>query len=684
MVQKSIFVLLLFIINAPWSSTFAQDSIAVLSANLLEDLLENDDEANYDFFSLYEDLQVYLKNPLNINTAKEDDLQGLQLLSDIQISDILDYRQNYGPFLSKYELQTIPSLDFGVLNALVPLVTEGGERKNHSLKSIFKESSSNVFFKWKQVLQQRKGFEDGSYLGDPNHFFARYNFNSGRNVRAGFTMEKDPGEQFFTGSNKKGFDYYTGFIHLRDVLPIFHTLNLGDYTISMGQGLIVHNSFGGGKSSFVTNIKRGGRAIRPYSSVNEANFFRGIAGATSLSPHLDLTLFGSRKFIDASIDPDSTIDAGFERFSSIIVDGFHRTEREIEKRNAVSQTAVGGILKYSKRNFSVAFNGMRQKFSFPLENTDQLYKKFRFTGDELTNLSLDFTYRYRNFNLFGEVGRSDNGGMATLLGGLISVGKNTDLAISYRDYAKDYQVLNANAFSEASLPINERGIYLGIRTKLNKSFIASIYYDMWTNPWLRFQVDAPSVGKEYLFKLEYNKKRRVNAYFQYRFEQKQRNAPGDSGSKIDGLVTRGQHRARFNITNTLNKSFKLRNRIEVTYFDNSIEKTNGYLLYQDIIYKPLGKPYSFTARYSIFDTDGFDTRIYTYENDILYEFSIPFYADKGSRFYLNWRQKIGRKITLEARYSRTYFNNRESIGSSGQFIDGNVRSEIKTQIKYKF
>ena len=56
----------------------------------------------------------------------------------------------------------------------------------------------------KRVLQERKGFKDGSYLGDPNHLFARYNFSSGRNVRAGITMEKDPGEKFFSGNNKNG------------------------------------------------------------------------------------------------------------------------------------------------------------------------------------------------------------------------------------------------------------------------------------------------------------------------------------------------------------------------------------------------------------------------------------------------------------------------------------------------
>ena len=661
-----------------------QDSIAVLSANLLEDLLENNDEGTFDFFSLYEDLQVYLKNPININKASVEDLEGLQLLSDIQITDILEYRERFGPFLSKYELQTIPSLDFGVLSALVPLVTEGGEKRNYSLKSIMEESRSNMFLKWKYVLQERKGFKDGSYLGDPNHLFARYNFNSGKNVRAGFTMEKDPGEQFFTGSNKSGFDYYTGFLHLRDILPIFHTLNIGDYTMSMGQGLIVHNSFGGGKTSFVTNIKRGGRAIRPYSSVNEGNFFRGIAAASNISDNIELTAFASRKSIDASVETDTMIDAGFSRFTSIIVDGFHRTEREIEKENAAIQTSMGGILKYKTRNFSVAFNTLHQTFSLPLENDEQLYRKFRFSGNQLTNMSLDFSYRYKNFNLFGEAARSDNGGTALLSGALISIGRNTDLALAYRNYAKDYQVLNANAFSEVSFPINEKGAYIGILSRISKHFTASMYFDMWSHPWLRFQVDAPSSGREYLFKIEYNKKRRFNAYFQYRYEEKQRNQSGGSESKIDGLSQRGQHRARLNTTNTLSKSLKLRNRVEFTLFDNAGDRTDGYLLYQDIIYKPLGRSFSFTARYAIFDTDGFDTRIYTFENDILYEFSIPFYADKGTRFYINWRQRFGRKVTLEARYSRTYYDNREDIGSAGQLIDGNVRSEVKAQVRYNF
>ena len=206
---------------------------------------------------------------------------------------------------------------------------------------------------------------------------------------------------------------------------------------------------------------------------------------------------------------------------------------------------------------------------------------------------------------------------------------------------------------------------------------------MWQYPWLRFQVDAPSRGKEFLFKVEYNEKRKLNAYIQYRIEQKQRNGNNEL-SKIDPLISTIQHRGRLHISHTLNKNLKLRNRFEVSYFNFDGQASNGYMIYQDIIYKPIGRSYSFTARYALFDTDGFDTRIYTYENDILYEFSIPFYADRGTRYYINWRQKFGRHLTFEFRYSKTYYQNRETISSGGQFIDGNTRSEIKAQVKYKF
>ena len=46
----------------------------------------------------------------------------------------------------------------------------------------------------------------------------------------------------------------------------------------------------------------------------------------------------------------------------------------------------------------------------------------------------------------------------------------------------------------------------------------------------------------------------------------------------------------------------------------------GYLIYQDVVYKPKSSPFSFSFRYGLFDTDSYNSRIYAYENDILYVF----------------------------------------------------------------
>ncbi|NNF32830.1 MAG: helix-hairpin-helix domain-containing protein, partial [Saprospiraceae bacterium] len=87
---------------------------------------------------------------------------------------------------------------------------------------------------------------------------------------------------------------------------------------------------------------------------------------------------------------------------------------------------------------------------------------------------------------------------------------------------------------------------------------------------------------------------------------------------------------------------------------------------------------------ALFDTDDFDSRIYAFENDIQYEFRIPFYQMKGTRMYLFARYKATRRMTLEARIDRTFLTDAEEIGSGGEEILGNKRNEIKAQMIYRW
>ena len=73
-----------------------------------------------------------------------------------------------------------------------------------------------------------------------------------------------------------------------------------------------------------------------------------------------------------------------------------------------------------------------------------------------------------------------------------------------------------------------------------------------------------------------------------------------------------------------------------------------------------------------------------YENDILYEFSIPFYQYKGSRYYIKAKYRFSRLLGAEMRVSRTHLNNRDTNGSAGQTINGPDKTEVKVLLKFRF
>ncbi|MEZ4911901.1 MAG: helix-hairpin-helix domain-containing protein, partial [Saprospiraceae bacterium] len=441
------------------------------------------------------------------------------------------------------------------------------------------------------------------------------------------------------------------------------------------------NDFGVGKSSYVMNVKRAGRSLRPYSSVNEVNFYRGVGMTLTPVKDVEATIFGSYKPVDATLRTDTLENTDFDYFGTVRQDGYHRTESEISNKNSLYQSNAGLKVKYKSRKFEVGLNTLYTHFSVPLIKDNQLYKKYLFAGQNLINASIDYGFRWRNINLFGEAAISDNGGKAMTNGALISLDKRLDMSVVMRNFAPDFHSLNGNAFSESSLPINEEGIYMGFELRPARKFTLSAYVDFWSHPWLGYRRDGLADGKEFLIKLQYVEKRKLEFYIQYRYEKKYLNSSGIE--KIDFPQAQVLQRLRGHLSYKLTKEWEIRDRIEMSDFFKG-NGSRGYLMYQDIIFKPIAKPFSFNARFSIFDIQSFDARIYTYENDILYEFYIPFYQNKGTRFYVNTRYRLARNYTFELRYGRVYYENVNSIGSGNELINGNIRSEIKAQIKLKF
>lgn len=681
--------------------------------NILIDSDSESDAENAE--SVSQTLEDYLNRPLNINKVTAEELEDFPFLSAQQISGILKYRDNYGPYINLYELQAVPEIDVKTAKQLAPFFRMKDLMSyNVPLGALLVKGNHTVIMRYQQVLQQQAGYvpkdtlEDGSvvsrYKGSQARLYARYRYNYGNKISYGITAEKDPGEDFFTGSNKKGFDFYSAHFYLRNT-GIFKHIALGDYEVRLGQGLVVATGLASRKSAFVMNVSHQGPPIKPYTSVNEATFMRGAATTIGIKKW-ELTVFGSYRKLDgnvsAAVADTTTIDpegeGGTEETTpednftdsnlatSIQTSGFHRTDSEIDDRGALTQLNGGGSFGYKSRQFTLCGNMLYSKFNKTFNPSDQPYNLYRFDRDQLINASIDYKYIYRNLNFFGETAVSDNGGVASINGVLAGLSPQTFLSVVHRYITPNYQYhpLFGNGFTENSRPVNEHGLFVGAIFKPIKYWTINAYADMYRFPWLRSTASAPSYGSDYLLKVVYQPERTVEMYAQYRYESKMDNA-NDDEVIFDYLTPHIRSSLRYQIQYKITPDLTLRSRAEWSWFeDGTNPKENGYAIMQDIMYKPLSKPYSFNARFALFDTDSYNTRIYAYENDVLYQFSIPPYNNQGTRFYLNVRLKPMRHMDIWLRYAQTHYTNINEIGSGNELISGKNRSEIKAMVRYVF
>jgi hypothetical protein len=100
------------------------------------------------------------------------------------------------------------------------------------------------------------------------------------------------------------------------------------------------------------------------------------------------------------------------------------------------------------------------------------------------------------------------------------------------------------------------------------------------------------------------------------------------------------------------------------------------LLLQDLIYRFNSIPCSIWCRYCIFNTDGWDSRLYTYENDLLYSYNIPSLSGRGCRSYIMVKWGIGYLAEMRVKYGLTELFEREMASED--------KHEVKLQLKIRF
>ncbi len=698
--KKGVIALLLLLATIRVSAQKEDD--AVLKQRIIEQRIETiveslDENIELDYTVLFDDFKYFLEHPINLNKATERELKQLYLLTDVQIFNLFDHLKTHGALREIYELQAVKGWDLYTIQTLLPFIRVGEklEATQWKLRDVFSEGSHDWFMRYSRVLEEQRGYSEvdpetlaanpnARYLGSPDRLYSRYRFRFRNNLSIGFTADKDAGEEFFRGSQAQGFDFYSAHLFYEDK-GWLRRVAVGDFQAQFGQGLTLWTGFGFGKSPFVMNAKRNAIGLRPYTSVDENLFFRGGA-ATFGHKNLELTVLYSDKYVDANVSARDTLDNEQLQFtvSSFNLSGLHRTPRELERKRSLRETNIGGNLTYRTRRLSLGVTALHTEYGADIARNLRLYNQFEFNQSQNFVAGFDYNYIFRNLNFFGEISRSANGGIATVNGLVAALDNRLSLVIMQRYFSRDYHTLYANAFAERSRPTNESGLYMGLEFRPSRQWLITGYADQYRFPWLSYLVDAPSSGHEYLVQVTHKPTRKSEYYLRWRKRSKGRNQRG-SDARINEPVTWEQEFIRFHAAYNVHPNLTLKSRVEFTSYQlEGNDRENGFLIYQDFVWKKIGSPVTFSGRYALFDIESFNARLYAFENDVLYFFNIPAYFNRGQRVYGMIKWRITKGVDFWLRYSRWTYLDRTSIGSGLETIDGNRRSDIRAQLRLRF
>ncbi len=653
--------------------------------DIIEEIAQNY-EIEVDFSVLYDNLALYYAQPLNLNTATLDELQQIHFLNDIQIQNLLKYRDEFGEIYSIYELLQIDGIsrnDVQLLNSFVFVGTNEDDGRNiFSAKKALKYGNHEIFARSQWIGEKQAGYgNDASqkYLGNQLKYYTKYRFYYSNKMSFGIVAEKDAGEEFFKGTQKNGFDYYSAHLIISDI-GFFKDIAIGDYQIQAGQGLILWSGFGTAKSSMVLNTSKKAFGIKKYSSTDENLFYRGAA-TTVKYKNLSFTAFGSLKKIDGQLQYDSLAD--FNKTTlSLDATGLHTTTNELAGKDIANEWIFGGILNVSKKKWVTGINFVSTNYEYPLSYSEQTYNYYKTENDKNICGSFDYKYFGNTVVLSGEAAVTDQKAFAFVNTASIDLVKQVKLAVLHRHYSNNFYALRGNGFAEGN-PQAEKGLYFGIEIYPYQNWKISAYYDSFKFTWLKFGTNSPSHGADYFLQADYNPLRNFSISFRWKSETKLVN--NNTDSYIAQQLPATKQSARLHFKYRYAENFDFKTRIEYSFYAQDGQNTQeGYLIYQDANYSFNKFPLQLSFRYAIFNTTSWDSRIYAYETDVLYGFSVPAFYSKGSRIYLVLKTSPTSFCDLWFKIARTNYSEFETLGSGLAEIEGNTKTEYKIQLRFRF
>ncbi len=654
-------------------------------AEVQEDILEalnslDPTDPNFNPELLTQLLQDLAANPININDAGKGDLLPVPGV-DLRIAKaIVTYRKNVKPFESMEELLEVPGIGPATLGRMRPYVTIGSgldlsKTLYTSVDYWTTGGEFEVFSRYQQELQTERGYRipdsAGGYLGSPVKYYQRFKYESAH-ISINLTQQKDAGE---TLRGSTGFNYNSYHLALKDN-GLLRMFVVGDYSLAFGQGLILWpgRSFGKGRNVIGTG-NRNGQGLDPYTSSQETNAFRGAAA--TVGNKLQITGFYSlRNYSASTVGLDST--RIFQK------DGYLQTQNDLADYNNLKMRTWGGRVQYELPIGFLGVTGYRAIFDKYIFAGTRTADRYEFSGRTASAFGFDYRLLVGPTIVFGEIGRSQNNAYGFVTGVESPLGENTEIMLVYRNYAKNFQSILGNGFGESGgEPHNEKGIYIGLRHAVNEKITLSAYFDQFRSPAPSFSAGQTTKGYDWFGLIEVNLSPDLQFYIQAENEVEdiEYQVINEFGREVVRLGDEARGGIRAQVQYRVNRKVRLRTRGEVIRARRPGENVSyGYLIFQDIRLTPSEK-ITIDARVTVFDTESYASRLYQFENGLLYVLSNQLLYGQGERLYATVNYEPLPWLELWAKFGVTIFENRRRISSGLGQIEGKVQSDIGLQVR---
>lgn len=643
-------IILAIILLLSLSTMGQNDSLAISTEMIMDPIEEQLENSNDESTQIPEELideifDLAGKNQYNLNDLSYEVATTLFKLTDYQYYQLQLYIELYGSMATIYELAAIEGFGYSELSRLMPYVIVAPVPvKLEFFKNFFKRSSSNLLVRYVQTTEKSTGYDTNRtqhYAGSPIGLCFRYNFSTQNKLFIKIAGEKDAGEQFFRGAQKQGFDFYSGSISIKEV-GFLKSSVLGDYRINFGQGLVAGSSLLSGKGSGVGGVRRFSTAIRAIAPTNESTFLRGAAAT-----------IGKTKF-------NGTLFAG--------------------KRVDETGYAFGGDFLYRHALFKVGTSVVcTTKDSLRKSQPDRPFQNV-FNN---FNMGLNYQFIVHHQLIFGELALNEIGKLGIIQGVMLTLSPATQVAILFRHYDKAYYAPLGSAFG--ALPSNqgETGCYLTANHILSQHCELNFYGDYYFFNRLTYRTDAPSTGADIGTTLQYSPNRNHQLWIKYLWKNKEKN--DSENPYYRELVEINRHKIRLIWTSSPCQNLKLSTEIDciIQHYSKPSNYYKGFLSFQDIDYDIPKWKASLRYRIAYFDTDRYEERLYAYENDVYYAFTIGNYYNKGIRTYLvlKYQYKI---VSMWLKIAQTYYINKNKISSGMNEIDKPHKTDVRLQIMINY